>query len=193
MNICVFGDSITWGSYDPVNGGWATLLRSYLEGKDDDITVYNLGICGDDSYGLLKRFKIEAEPRKPDLIIFAIGANDIKHQKENPVRFDEFENNIDKLMNQANLFTKKIVILGMTPVDEKITTPRNKPPYNFRENNDVVKCNEILKTISEKKKTIFIPIPINFSEKDLCDGLHPNTIGHSKIFETIKPIVDNLI
>jgi hypothetical protein len=57
----------------------------------------------------------------------------------------------------------------------------------------VIKCNEILKTITKKEKIIFIPIPIDFSEKDLCDGLHPNTAGHLKIFETVKSIVNNLI
>lgn len=192
MNICIFGDSITYGAYDPINGGWVGLLRNYLEGKDDDITTYNLGICADDSYGLLKRFKGEAEPRKPDLIIFAIGVNDIKHQKENPVQFNRFENNINELVKQANQFTKKIVILGITSVDEKLTTPRNRPPYNFRENKDIFRCNEILEKICEKEKTIFVPIPIDFSEKDLCDGLHPNTTGHLKIFKTIKSIINNL-
>jgi lysophospholipase L1-like esterase len=193
MNICIFGDSITWGAYDPINGGWATLLRNYLEEKDDDVVTYNLGICGDDSCGLLKRFKFEVESRKPDIIILAIGANDIKHQKNKPVNFDKFEKNIKELVNQANKFTKKIIILGITLVDEKLTTPCNKPPYNFRENKDVARCNEILETIAAKEKIIFTPIPKNFSEKDLCDGLHPNTEGHGKIFETIKPIVNNLI
>jgi lysophospholipase L1-like esterase len=193
MNICIFGDSITWGAYDPVNGGWVTLLRNYLEGKDNDTTIYNLGICADDSYGLLKRFKIEAEPRKPDLVIFAIGANDIKHQQNESIPFDKFEDNINKLVSQANKFTKKIIILGITPVNEQLTTPRNKPPYNFRENKDVFKCNKILETITIKQKITFIPIPINFSGKDLCDGLHPNTEGHQKIFEKIKPVIENLI
>jgi lysophospholipase L1-like esterase len=161
--------------------------------ENNDITTYNLGICGDNSKDLLKRFEIEAKSRKPDLIIFAIGANDIKHQKENPVRFDEFENNINELVKQANQFTKKIVILGITSVDEKLTTPRNRPPYNFRENKDVIRCNKILETIAIKEKMVFVPIPINFSEKDLGDGLHPNTIGHSKIFETIKLVIDKIV
>jgi len=189
MNICVFGDSITYGAYDPVNGGWVTLLRNYLEEKDDDIKVYNLGICGEESSDLLKRFKIESKPRKPDVIIFAIGANDIKHEKNKPINFDKFEKNIKELVNQANKFTKKIIILGITPVDEKLTTTRNRPPFNFRENKDVDQCNKILKIIAEKKKTIFVPIPIDFSEKDLDDGLHPNTVGHLKIFETVKLII----
>lgn len=186
MNICIFGDSITWGAYDPVNGGWATLLRNFLEEKGEFITTYNLGICGDNSSGLLKRFRIEAEPRKPDLIIFAIGANDIKHQKGKAVHFDEFEDNMGNLLTQAGEFTKKIVILGITPVDEKLTSG-NQPLDYFRENKDVDRCNEILKTMAVKQNLVFIPIPKSFLETDLSDdGLHPNTNGHLKIFEIIK-------
>jgi lysophospholipase L1-like esterase len=141
----------------------------------------------------LKRFEIEANPREPDLIILAIGVNEIKHQKNETVDFDKFEKNIKELVNKANKFTKKIIILGITPVDEKLTTLRNRPPYNFRENKNVFKCNEILETIAKKEKITFIPIPIDFFEKDLCDGLHPNTAGHLKIFKTVKSIVNSLI
>lgn len=193
MNICIFGDSIAYGAYDPINGGWVNLLRNYFEKKYDDVTTYNLGICGENSNDLLKRFINEITPRKSDLIILAIGANDVKHQKENSVQFDRFEQNINELINQASQFTKKIIILGITPVDEKLTMPRDIPPYNFRENRDITKCNEILKKVAEKEKITFTQIPNNFSEKDLYDGLHPNTNGHQKIFEKIKPVIEELI
>ena len=29
--ICLFGDSITWGAWDPEHGGWGARLRSYFE------------------------------------------------------------------------------------------------------------------------------------------------------------------
>jgi lysophospholipase L1-like esterase len=199
MNICIFGDSIVWGGYDPVNGGWANRLRNYLEGKYDEegkyseVSTYNLGICADDSTGLLKRFRVEAIPRKPDVIILAIGINDIRHQPDQPILFDKFENNIRDLVSQAIEFTNKIVILGITPVDEKLMTPRNVPPYNFRENKDIIKCNEILKVVAEKQKIIFIPIPRDFSVEDLSDGLHPNTKGHLKIFEAVKPVLEKFL
>lgn len=80
MNICIFGDSITYGGYDPINGGWVTLLRNYFESKYGDISTYNLGICGDDSTGLLKRLTAEATPRLPNIIVLAIGAFDTIRQ-----------------------------------------------------------------------------------------------------------------
>ena len=51
MTICIFGDSITWGAYDPEQGGWATRLRNYFEKQDNDVDVYNLGISGDNING----------------------------------------------------------------------------------------------------------------------------------------------
>jgi len=38
MSICVFGDSIGWGAYDPINGGWATLLRNHLDEVLDSLS-----------------------------------------------------------------------------------------------------------------------------------------------------------
>ena len=66
MNVLIFGDSITWGAYDPEQGGWATRLRNYFEEKDNDIDVYNLGISGDTTADLLERIEIEAKSRVCD-------------------------------------------------------------------------------------------------------------------------------
>jgi len=49
MNILIFGDSITWGAYDPDKGGWVNCLRNYFESKDSppyfreagDVAVFN--------------------------------------------------------------------------------------------------------------------------------------------------------
>lgn len=193
MNICIFGDSITWGGYDPQNGGWTNILRNYLEENYDEITAYNLGVCADDSSGLLKRLAVESAPRTPDLIILAIGANDVKHQPEQLVPFEKFKANIEALLSQASQIAKNVITIGITPVDEALTTPRNKPPYNYRENKDIDECNNILQQASTRYNFTFIPCPSNFSSADLADGLHPNTSGHLKIFETIKPIVENII
>jgi len=63
MNILIFGDSITWGAYDPEQGGWATRLRNYFEAKNHDVDVYNLGISDDITSGLLNRVEAEVKSR----------------------------------------------------------------------------------------------------------------------------------
>ena len=57
--INIFGDSIAWGAYDEM-GGWANRLKQYFsEDKENYIEVYNLGVSGDNSEKLLKRFFVE--------------------------------------------------------------------------------------------------------------------------------------
>ncbi|HNY04489.1 MAG TPA: SGNH/GDSL hydrolase family protein [Candidatus Woesebacteria bacterium] len=182
MNICVFGDSIVWGAFDPINGGWVTLLRNYLEKKYDEVTTYNLGKCGDNSSGLLKRFRQEATSRKPDLIILAIGANDVVHLKDKSFWFEKYQSNMVKLISQAKKYTNKIIILAITPVEKKLTTIG-------RDNRDIIECNKVLEKIAKKEKLVFVPISKDFSTEDLFDGLHPNTRGHVKIFEMVKAAV----
>jgi len=85
--ICVFGDSITWGAGDREKGGWAARLKNYFGRISDfNVKITNLGISGDNTDDLLKRFKTEAVAREPNIIIFAIGTNDSQYidSKDNP-------------------------------------------------------------------------------------------------------------
>jgi lysophospholipase L1-like esterase len=84
--ICLFGDSITWGAWDPERGGWGARLRSYFETNNIEVNVYNCGVSGNNTDDLLQRFKVEATARKPNIIIFAIGINDSQYvnSKDNP-------------------------------------------------------------------------------------------------------------
>ncbi|HVH14523.1 MAG TPA: SGNH/GDSL hydrolase family protein [Candidatus Angelobacter sp.] len=71
--VLVFGDSIVMGLWDE-RGGWPERLwvgRSRV--------VYNLGVDGETSEDVTRRFYSEAESRganKNSVIIFAVGIND---------------------------------------------------------------------------------------------------------------------
>ena len=75
-NILVFGDSITYGAWDK-DGGWVQRLRKFLDENYEDFFVCNLGVSGNNSDDLLKRFEFETEQRikeeKKTIFIFAIG------------------------------------------------------------------------------------------------------------------------
>src|SRR3989338_9595652 len=88
VQILIFGDSITYGAWD-IEGGWVQRLRKYLDKKvinsnyEEYYITYNLGISGDISGDIIKRFKKETEDRLNDkehnesvIFIFAIGTND---------------------------------------------------------------------------------------------------------------------
>ena len=193
--ICVFGDSIAMGAWDLEKGGWANRLRLFIDAEQfsdrikDYFATYNLGIDGDTTSGLLKRFETEAKFRNPSIIIFAIGSNDsvfVKSKNEFLVPLNEFEKNIQELISKAKKFTETIVFLGAGKVDEKRTLPIAWDKDYFQENKNILLYNEKMKVVAEKNKISFLNIFDLLSVEDLEDGIHPNIIGHEKIFLSIK-------
>ena len=124
-NICIWGASITEGFYDTKYGGWADRIKQYLKFKNG-VSVYNLGISGNDTSMLLERFDTEAKARRPDKIIFALGNNDSSYliqKKHNNTPIEIFSNNIEILIQKAKSITDDVIYIGLTPVDEKTTNP----------------------------------------------------------------------
>ena len=156
--ICIFGDSITWGAVDPQGGGWATRLRNFFESQelrvDQDIDVYNLGVSGDNSDDLIKRFNMEMNARKPDVVLFAIGINDsqfIISKNQNRVSLEKFKSNLEKMIQDAKGTSANVILIGLTCVDESKTSP---VPWNTDKrysNIDIEKYDAAIQAIAEKR------------------------------------------
>jgi len=191
--ILIFGDSITYGAFDK-KGGWVERLKEKLMGKD--ILVYNLGVSGDTTIDLLDRFENETRARYDNdtTLILEIGINDSYHSDITP---EMFENNIQELIKKAKKYSKKIVFLGLTPVDESKTNPLPWNKNAFYKNNKIQKYDNIIKEVCKRNSIHFIEISNNFAKTDykilLHDGLHPNTKGHEKIFEIVSKDLNKLI
>jgi lysophospholipase L1-like esterase len=199
MIILVFGDSITWGSYDLEYGGWVSRLRNNFE-KNSEIEVYNLGISGNHVEDLIKRFEFETKQRlKEDKevgFIFAIEINDAQfvHSKDSfRTNSDKFKKGIEKLIKLAKKFSLKIYFVGLTPVDESKTNPISWNKDKSYKNNDIKEYDNIIKSICVKNKIPFIEIFnkfINQNYRDLLeDGLYPNSKGHELIYEEVKKVL----
>ena len=192
--INIFGDSITWGASDEM-GGWANRLRNYLAEKSEDYSeVYNLGISGDNTVGLLKRFAIENEVRNPDTIIIAIGNNDSQYiqSKDNPrVALEKFESNLVEIVGQAKKFTKEIILVGITKVDEVKVAPTKWDDTKYYDNENIALCNAKIKKICAKNNLLFIEMQDLLKDEDLEDGLHPNSKGHEKMFLRVKDFLED--
>src|SRR3989344_2470215 len=190
MNICIFGDSITWGAFLPFRGAWDNLLRNYLESLNKMIAVYDLGIDADTSYDLVKRFNAEAHARKPSVIIFAIGVNDSAYRgsEDKPlVQLNQFEENLEELIKQAKKYTSTIFFVGPAKGDDSKTKPlvRSTTGKCYSRKNVRI-YNDAIKLTCKRNSMSFIEIFELLKNEDFDDGLHPNLGGHQKIFEAVR-------
>ena len=208
MTIICFGDSITYGNWDP-KGGWVGRLRDYLDSKSlsaysgEDLfstyynLTYNLGIPGDTSSGLLERFETELIPRyNPDeetIILFAIGINDSRFWKkanEFETELGIFQQNIWDLWEIAVKYSKDVAFIGLTPVDEERTDPLFWETDAVYKNEYIQKYDAIIKEFCESRQVPFIDIfgkMKNMDSKSLMeDGIHPNQEGYKVIEEIIR-------
>ncbi len=197
FGISVFGDSITFGRGNNLNRGWCGRLRKYFESKDYYNCLYNLGLCGDTTNNLLERFDAEAKARVKfirdqdrQVIIFSIGINDSRllgKDKIPEIEIDKFEQNIQILIDKAKNYTKEILLIGLTPVDESITLDYEDTIFT---NERVKQFNDKVKELCQKNNLSFFDMFQEFSklnyQKLLDDGLHPNSEGYEEMYNLIK-------
>jgi lysophospholipase L1-like esterase len=198
--ILIFGDSITWGAWDE-KGGWAQRIKNFADHKaasvnfKEYVSVYPLGISGDNTNKLLKRFDIEVEARNYResrlVIIIAIGTNDsycFSKDKRNSVELQQYQKNLLSLIEKSKKYNADLVFVGLTPVDERVNPAPWRPEISYRMEY-VNAYNEALKNLCEKNKIFFIEVLNKFSGRNLNeflqDGVHPNTAGHELIYNEV--------
>lgn len=191
-NILIFGDSITWGAVDS-RGGWAQRIKN----ESGDNTVYVLGISGDDSNGLLKRLEQESLIRIDEdnqtALIAAIGINDSQIEletNENKVSLGDFRKNLNEIVAKGKKLASKIILLGISPVDESQVKPMPWKQTHGYTNEQIEKYDKVVKEVAKENNVGFVEIYDKFSEENykdlLFDGLHPNDRGHKLIYSLAK-------
>lgn len=199
-----FGDSITYGEYDGVFGGWVDILKRYALQKynegGNELILFNLGIGGETSEGLVKRIRNEMTARNAEngnVVFIGYGANDlaVKDQKQivNP---EEFKANITEAIQQAQDFSKEIYLVSILPISEKIAGEISATG-KIRMNEDILVYNEVLKNIASENSLIYIDFhSAFFADKEVLlskDGVHPNEKGYGMMAEIAIPIIEKYL
>lgn len=197
FGILVCGDSISFGRGESPNIGWSGRLKKYFEPQGFHNCLFNLGIPGDTSTTLLERFETEIKsriqyiyPGDEFIVMIAIGINDSRglgSLSKSETKPNKFENNISRLIQIAKKYTKNVVVVGLTPVDEDITNPFEETYFT---NNRIQEYDEILKKSAQNNKIQYVNLFNTISELDykklLVDGVHPNKRGYEEIYKIIK-------
>jgi lysophospholipase L1-like esterase len=82
MRICFIGDSFVSGAYDDECLGWAGRIAAAARKRNHDVSAYNLGIRGETSVQIARRWRAEAEvrqsPQQEGRLVFEFGVNDVR-------------------------------------------------------------------------------------------------------------------
>jgi lysophospholipase L1-like esterase len=192
----IFGDSIVQG-FNDLTGGWVQRLRESLTLDD---YVFNLGVSGDTTEGLVQRFEQELKPRlssegEPNYVLIAIGSNDSawnNQLKQKWVPVDKYKNNLMQLIRTARKHTDKVVLISPEPIDQAKVDPIPWDPALSYKTELVKQYNRAMKLVAEAEKLKFVDLfnqlPPEYI-KTLDDGVHPDAIGHEMIFNLVKTVL----
>ncbi len=193
--IYAFGDSLTYGAWDS-QGGWCDRIKRKLhekmiDGEGGKFQMFNLGIGGEHSRGLLGRIKNEMDARyRPDwpaIIIIGTGANDTRYVEggDPNVSLDEYKRNLLEILSIARTYTDKILFVGVGVVENEI--------QDFK---GTLLSNELLrdhyKVMANVADDEGVPIVnvnsgLEASDKSVYfrDGVHLNEEGHKIVSELV--------
>lgn len=185
--ICVFGDSIAYGLSDFESGGWCEMLRLYVL-KNQERDLYNLGVDGDTVSGVINRIETETKIREASEIILAIGINDtqfkINFLPDMPI--DQFSELIEQLIQKATQLVSKITYVGLTRVEDTKVQPFPWSTTGKCYGNKIIqKYDSEITRVCTRFSVPYIEVFDMLKVEDLADGLHPNTVGHKKLFKKI--------
>ena len=200
-----FGDSITYGEYDGVFGGWVDIvkryaLQKYSDENKNEVILFNLGIGGETTEGLVKRIPHEIKARNSsdgNIVFIAYGANDLAVQDGNQmVSQTKFKANIETAVQDAKIYSKDIYLISILPISENIDSKISNTG-KIRTNKDVLLYNEILKDIAAENSLNYVDFHSAFrDQKEVLlskDGVHPNENGYKMMAEIAIPIIEKYL
>ncbi len=209
--IICFGDSITYGEYDEVGGGWVDRLKKFgfdrtiKYGSENEISVSNLGISGESTRDALLRIEQELKIRiDKDMsltVVLAYGANDsawFDKKGQFAVSKDEFKSNLLSIISIIKKYNARVVLLNTLPVIESLnSTPNHRG--KVRNNIYISEYNKVIEDVSQSTGSqlinLFDQFPITTESQNMFykDGLHPSALGHDEIFKIVKKDLISLL
>ncbi|MEQ7801051.1 GDSL-type esterase/lipase family protein [Pedobacter sp. ASV1-7] len=164
---------------DPLSKGGIIFLGNSITEQGDwknlfpDKNVFNRGIGGDNTYGVLARLD-EVISSKPEKIFLMIGINDLgSRQWETSVILDNYNKIVDKIKKGSP--KTKLYVQSILPLNDNILkggTYKNKA-------DTIIKLNKVLKSIGNSKCAGFVDLYSIFHTGDTVlnarytkDGIH---------------------
>jgi acyl-CoA thioesterase-1 len=176
--VVVFGDSLYAGYNLGPREGFAPVLERVIESRGVKARVINAGVSGETTADGLRRlaFTLDGLPRKPDLVLVGLGANDMLRGIDPAIA----RANLEAILAELKRRRVPAMLTGMM-------ASRNMGP-------DYVAAFDRLYPELAKKYGVplypfFLDGVIGHRELQLPDGLHPNAKGIVTIVDKVAPVV----
>lgn len=180
--IVAFGDSLYAGYQLGATEGFAPALERALKAQGIAATVVNAGVSGETTAQGRARlaFTLDGQPRKPDLVILGLGANDMLRG----LSPQEARANLDAMLTELDKRGIKTVLTGM------IAAPNLGADY-------AAAFNPIFPDLAKKHGAALYPFFLDGvagkRELLLADGMHPNPKGVGVIVEHVAPMIADAV
>lgn len=180
LRIVLFGDSLMAGPGLEQNQKVSGVLQQYLDYYKVQAQVLNAGVNGETTAGGLARVDSILQ-MKPDVVVLALGANDMLRQQDAKLAYDNLSRILQRLLADGKV---KVMLAGMLA----------RPSYTkaYQES-----FNSIYPLLAQQYAVEFFPFLLKdvamVPEMNLQDGMHPNAKGAAKIAENMAPYLFRLL
>jgi acyl-CoA thioesterase I len=186
--VLFFGDSFVAGAGDAEGRGWVGRLVAAAWTAGLAMTAYNLGVRGENTLDVARRFRREAEPRLiPDAdnrVVFAVGANDVSVDAggEMEVPTEDSLRLMIGLLDESEALGLTAMVLGPGPA--------GIPDHDERSRALGARFEELC----AERRLAFIPILDRLlavedwtESAKRNDGLHPGAEGYEALARQLEP------
>jgi acyl-CoA thioesterase I len=199
LRICFVGDSITNGTGDEACLGWAGRVCVAARKAGHDVTYYNLGIRGDTSRLIAKRWRSECAARLPAdyqcALVFAVGVNDAAHRSDEGLRvpIPESVAILRQMLGEAAAWLPTLFI-GPAPCEESFfpsTTPTGL--VTDLKNQRIAALSDAYARFAPEIPVpyldVFAPLSRSPAYRQALrdgDGVHPTGAGYAAIADLVE-------
>ncbi|MGD9617564.1 MAG: arylesterase [Alphaproteobacteria bacterium] len=179
VQILAFGDSLTAGFGLPSDESFPAQLERRLRAEGIEARIVNAGVSGDTTAGGLARLDWSLAD-KPDLVILALGANDMLRGTDPAV----VRANLDAMIEKITASGARLLLLGM----------RASPNWGEKYQKEFDRIYpELARTHRVALYPFFLEGVAMNPELNQPDGIHPNRRGVAAMVERIAPRVAELL
>lgn len=188
--IAFLGDSITQNGWNNADG-YVRLVDRALQVLGTGCTVIPAGRSGNKSPDMLKRLDRDVLSKKPDIVIFSCGVNDVWHGMSDPakgVSCADYAKTCGEILDRIAAAGATPVVLTPTMIGESPTTPENvKLDAYVKAEREVAAARGVpVIDLNAAMRTALKVTPVNRGGKRLTfDGVHMNDAGDRMMARTI--------